>query len=364
MKMNLSRNEAQSLQLADRLETEIRNRILPPGSKLLSTRSLSEQFDIDRNVVRAALDMLEARKLIVRRPRQGIYVNPELLSLGRPEIYIFTFGGTTPSYVETALDLQHNREYMRNCNVTIRYACWEELNLQTFENEMVKARQVSPGIIVLASTYVDRPKLEILRAMRIPFVILGEYHHDVSGLDANRIFEQFAPKGLAIGRFFAESSYREMAYFTFPGNMLDYEIEYRTLLRCHAAAAGKKFIETELSFDPETEVNDQHWQQKAVHDLFASGARPDLLHFIDGVDVAGIQQVLDEFHLHIPEDVNLLLYHPLAENPVPGLLEIRVDYSRFSAAAFELILQTVRTGENFGVRDLTHLVNYHIGTIA
>lgn len=361
--MDLSREEAQSRQLADQLESEIRNRILMPGSKLLSTRDLSEKFGIDRNVVRAALDTLEARRLIVRMPRKGIYVNPELLSLGRPELYIFTFGGLNPSYVEVALALHHNREYQRTFNVTIRYASWLELNQETFESEMVKAKRINPGILILASTYVDPPKLKILRDLEIPFVILGEFHHTQDLPDLNRIFEQFAAKGLETGRFFAQSQFQEMAYFTFPGDMLEYEVGYRTMIRCQAAAAGKKFTENVLQFNPETEVNTSQCQEKAVRDLFASGARPDLLHFIDSVDVPAIQRVLDEFNLRIPEDVNLLVFNPLAINPPTGIYEMFIDYSRFSEKAFELIRAYACEGVKIGTRDLTSLVSYKIEMI-
>lgn len=358
--MQLSRDEAQSRRLADQLEAEIRARVLAPGSKLLSSRALSEKFGLDRNVVRAAMDALEERRLIVKMPRKGIYVNPELLSLGRPELYIFTFGGLTPSYVETALDLGGSREYLRDFNVTLRYASWGELNLQTFENEMVKARQCSPGVVVLASTYIDRARIEILRRNEIPFVILGELHQEVTDLEFNQIFEQFAAKGLEVGKFFARSGFGELAYFTFPDRMLAYEVAYRTLLRCHAAAAGKKFREAPLGFNPESEVNTQKWQERAVRELFDSGTRPDLLHFIDSVDIAGLQRVLADFGLRIPEDVNVIVYHPLGVNPVPGIYEIFIDYREFSRSAFDLIGRCVRTGRPIGRNDLTHLVRYEI----
>lgn len=358
--MELVRTETQSKLLADRLEAEIRNRLLGPGQKLLSTRDLSEKFGFDRNVVRAALDILEERHLIVKMPRKGIYVNPELFSLGRPELFIFTFGGMAPSYVEMALNLNGDRTYQKDFNVTLRYASWLELNMQTFECEMLKAKRSDPGMIVLASTYIDAAKIRILQSLDIPFVIIGEQHHSEPGLEFNQIFELFAAKGLEIGKFFAKSQFREMAYITLPETMLEYDAAYRTLIQCHAAAAGKKFTEVPIHFAEGQEVTTEESQLEAVKNLFESGARPDLLHFFDSIDINGLQRVLAQFNLRIPDDVTVLAYNPLALNKVPGIYEIFIDYKQFAVAAFELIRRCAIDRTFIGKQDLTSQINYSI----
>ncbi|MBN2640987.1 MAG: winged helix-turn-helix transcriptional regulator [Victivallales bacterium] len=70
----LVRNENQSSQVARLIECDITSGKLPPNSRLRSTRDLARHFGVGQRVVLSALDILERKDLISRKPRSGIHV--------------------------------------------------------------------------------------------------------------------------------------------------------------------------------------------------------------------------------------------------------------------------------------------------
>ncbi|AMB87090.1 MFS transporter [Pseudomonas agarici] len=66
--------------IAQALHEQIEHGLLPPGSKLLAERKLSELFSTTRITVREALLQLEARGLIYREERRGWFISPPRLA--------------------------------------------------------------------------------------------------------------------------------------------------------------------------------------------------------------------------------------------------------------------------------------------
>ena len=62
-------------QVADRLTGMIEEGAFGPGSVAPSVRKLSRQWDVSITTVLKAYYLLEARGLLVPRPRSGFYVN-------------------------------------------------------------------------------------------------------------------------------------------------------------------------------------------------------------------------------------------------------------------------------------------------
>jgi DNA-binding transcriptional MocR family regulator len=65
-------------QVADRLTNTIEEGVFGPGSVVPSVRKLSQQWDVSITTVLKAYYLLEARGLLVPRPRSGFYVNTRL----------------------------------------------------------------------------------------------------------------------------------------------------------------------------------------------------------------------------------------------------------------------------------------------
>lgn len=62
------------LQLADILRTRIQTGEIPTGRKLPSQMELEQEFDLSRNTIKKALDVLKAEDLIETAPGRGLFV--------------------------------------------------------------------------------------------------------------------------------------------------------------------------------------------------------------------------------------------------------------------------------------------------
>ncbi len=73
-------NDAENSEVASlivRLLAFVRERHMEPGERLPSERLLAERFAVTRAVIREALAVLEAMRVVERRPRSGIYLRAE-----------------------------------------------------------------------------------------------------------------------------------------------------------------------------------------------------------------------------------------------------------------------------------------------
>ena len=66
-----------SLQIANMLRAAILTRRLEPGEKLPSQSELAERYDVARETVKRALDILRADRLIVSRQGSGAFVRAQ-----------------------------------------------------------------------------------------------------------------------------------------------------------------------------------------------------------------------------------------------------------------------------------------------
>ncbi len=83
--------ESMSAQLARIIEKDIFSGKLKPDAPLASTRTLSEAFNVSRQVVVSGLDILEKKDLIVRIPRKGVFVKSRDIHKQAREILFFAF---------------------------------------------------------------------------------------------------------------------------------------------------------------------------------------------------------------------------------------------------------------------------------
>ena len=80
-------------QVSERIAGEIRAGILAPGDRMQGMRELAERFGVSFAVINSAYKVLEEQKLIIRKPRSGILVNPDLKFSGSKLIGLITSYG-------------------------------------------------------------------------------------------------------------------------------------------------------------------------------------------------------------------------------------------------------------------------------
>lgn len=68
-------------EISREIERRIRDDRMGEGDKLPSERQLAEDFEVQRDTVRCALDILLKRGLIIKKPRRGYYVAPKKIEI-------------------------------------------------------------------------------------------------------------------------------------------------------------------------------------------------------------------------------------------------------------------------------------------
>src|SRR3981189_754525 len=76
--LDRSRPESLTTQMVDQIRDAIRCARIGPGTRLPSSRRLSEQLEISRNTVVRAYDLLLMEGIVESRPASGIYVAEHL----------------------------------------------------------------------------------------------------------------------------------------------------------------------------------------------------------------------------------------------------------------------------------------------
>src|SRR5271163_3766349 len=82
--LDRSRPESLTTQMVDQIREAIRCARIGPGTRLPSSRRLSEQLAISRNTVVRAYDLLLMEGIVESRPASGIYVAEALPSNAAP----------------------------------------------------------------------------------------------------------------------------------------------------------------------------------------------------------------------------------------------------------------------------------------
>lgn len=78
MESLLTTEPAKSQMVADHIAAEIRSGKLTPGARMYGMRELASQFRVSFTAVNHAYNILEDKKMIVRKARSGTFVNPAL----------------------------------------------------------------------------------------------------------------------------------------------------------------------------------------------------------------------------------------------------------------------------------------------
>ena len=76
-------NERLSDKVAQSIIEQIETGELKPGDKLPNELELAEELGISRGILREALTILQAREYIVRKPKDGTLVNPDIMEILR-----------------------------------------------------------------------------------------------------------------------------------------------------------------------------------------------------------------------------------------------------------------------------------------
>ena len=179
------------------LEKQILAGLLPPLSKLPTTRQIAEQFSVSQPLVIKSIRELEKRRLVFSRGRKGLFVSataamPEII-----EVLIFSFEGTidnnafvrrVTSFYDSPLAIGRMNFQIRSVNVPLARKSDEEFKRRILKDEIVKLNQWHCHCAVIVGTEFRKEEIRICSALPFPTLFLGDFQEgDYDDLCYNRL---------------------------------------------------------------------------------------------------------------------------------------------------------------------------------
>lgn len=179
-------------QVLSRILPFIRERGYQPGERIPSERELAERFQVSRGILREALAMLEAMRVLERRPQSGIYLK-DIATESSLDMVVLEADLGIPLSAADVLDLNQFRAMLEIQAVTL--ACQRRT-----DQDMERL-----DLILTAS-----------RARQVAGQSLSEqdaqFHMALCAASGNRLIQR------AANSFWLASRARREQYFSEPGN--------------------------------------------------------------------------------------------------------------------------------------------------
>lgn len=99
-------NERLSDKVVRVIMDQIKDGSLKPGEKLPNELELAEELCVSRGILREALTILQARNYICRKPKDGTFVNPDILEIMKDSVGITLKEGTYSDLIEMRICLE------------------------------------------------------------------------------------------------------------------------------------------------------------------------------------------------------------------------------------------------------------------
>lgn len=116
-------NERLSDKVVRVIMDQIKSGTLKPGDKLPNELELAEELGLSRGILREALTILQARNYICRKPKEGTFVNPNILEIMKKSSGITLKEATYSDLIEMRICLEQ-----RTVEKIIETASDEEIN--------------------------------------------------------------------------------------------------------------------------------------------------------------------------------------------------------------------------------------------
>lgn len=174
--MLLVRKESQSSQVAKILEKEIITGQIPPETKLRSTREMIDLFSVSQQVIKSAINVLEEKGLIIRKPRKGIYVSPKVFSPEQKEIICIKVGSSNlfTDYSEKFFALNGNPSY-NSLNFVTKSIATENFAKESFVYELSKLIEANPDCVLISIPQISKAQVKQCLALPFPVVFIGDF---------------------------------------------------------------------------------------------------------------------------------------------------------------------------------------------
>jgi hypothetical protein len=328
-----------STKVADILEAHIM-RAKPEGQQRMPTlRSLAEQFSVSRQVIESAFAILEDRQVIVRRGRQGVWVNQKLFADGVKRILIVFFGtNEIDSFQRRVLGITSDpAQTMAHCMITYKIFPVIQNNYSAFLREVNMLRNMADiDCLCVGADPLVMEQIDILRGLDIPLIFLGDFKtEELNNLPVNQVTIDNAAVIDVVLEFCGRKGYGDIAVFSRLSSLYNHGIVNSKIAEyCRDHEIYHRYYErkSENEFTSSDEV--VHFYRDAIADMQKSSL-PDVL-ILSGLGRGDV--VLNELAragISVPDDIHVISTN--SESYLSGITCIHIDMHKFYNSLYEKI---------------------------
>jgi len=331
--MPILKRETLSGQVASILEKGISSGKYAPGSRLPSTRDLASSFNVSQQVLKSAVELMEAKSLVVRRSRDGIYVNPHAFAPKRLEYALLS--NSRQSHVfdyASALLSVGSPALWSGINLSSRIIPASDCEAQTLSYELERIKDAKPDCLI-AFISINEERLERFKGLPFPAVFLGDFPWETDESSPwNQIIENTSERAESMAEAAASAGAKSMALV---GGTLDkhYARQLCAAGKAKAKALGIAFRYLEFS---DGTCNSREELAKARSEFVKGQIAkdvPDALALDGFIDLELFSAPLEKAGIRPGRDIHIINDKELSD----GGVFLKPDYSEFSRAAMKLI---------------------------
>ena len=200
------------------------------------------------------------------------------------------------------------------------------------------------GLLVVAPT-INSPLVQGIAARGIPFVLIGD-----RGDDANVSYcdLDYADASRSAVEELLDYGHRRIALFRGFGSIRaahDRETGYRQALAARGVAVDRRFLSLlkQDAGDMAAADTKSDWEWLRNMMRLPREERPTAIFCYTDGHAAAVQKVLQEFGLHVPNDVSLIGFDDILQDDfIPPLTSVSQPYLEMGRAAVEALLAQIR----------------------
>lgn len=340
--MILVRKETQSLQVSKFLEKRIVSGEIGPETKLNSTREMADVFSVSQQVIKSAMNILEEKELIVRKPRKGIYVAKNVFTPQQKDIICLKVGYSDlfTDYSEKFFSTNNHPAY-KFLNFVTKSIATENFTGNSFTYELSKLIEADPDCVLISIPQMSEPQVKQCLELPFPVIFIGDFSvGEFPELEYNQMVEDTGERAEAALATAIELDKKHIVCLAGPLEAFYNKIYYKKA----KAVAKKNGVALEYVEHTDGEQVLELVRQKRIDTIsrnVATFKKADAI-VIDGFEKLGLfAEIFEQQGLKFPGKRVVIADGGM----YPGCTYVSTDYSDLSQAAMQHIQDIIENPE-------------------
>ena len=346
------------LQIIKQMRQDIISNRVPPGTRVLSERQMSQTLDVNRNTVHQAYMELVADGLLeFKTSRGGPRISKEALKIYEMSFpcinfllpytfgeYVASSGGNNSMWLEYVAGLL---DHASQCGISVNILAMPppDASVEQINEWLKRFIHRSIGTIILGSREIEYDPVfdALIKCTKVPHVFLNgtsDYENvstvvaDVS-CGCNEMLEHFAEQGV-----------RELGLVYFEKNEYNKQFHYASGTRTETVEklAVKHNFKVKKYIFPLSFGSDEQRSALLADELLADKNAPRTLWCFNDTTAIAVLKEFERRKIRVPEDFRIAAY----DNSAPAELELSsIAHSRVKLAqtAVDMLVDMLENGE-------------------